>query len=160
MKKFQIAIFVLTIIATLEFIGLCSLQRNVKKHECEVDVILEPLQEEPTVEEKLQDLGEFRITAYCACEKCCGEWADNRPDGKVIGAAGIELKAGVSCASTLPFGTVLDIDGLGEYIVQDRTAKWVVDEYGENIIDIYFDDHEVAKKFGLQYHKVYLKGQV
>ena len=38
-------------------------------------------------------LGEYRITAYCACEKCCGEWAKNRPGGIVVGAAGIELKS-------------------------------------------------------------------
>ena len=37
----------------------------------------------------------FRVTAYCACEKCCGEWAKNRPNGVVYGAAGIELVAGV-----------------------------------------------------------------
>ena len=115
--------------------------------------------EEPeTIEAEPESLGEFRITAYCACEKCCGEWALNRPNGIVYGAAGVELEAGVSCASPLPFGTVLEIEGLGEYIVQDRIAQWVVDKYGENLIDIYFDDHEAAKEFGLQYHKVYLKG--
>lgn len=102
-------------------------------------------------------LGWYRITAYCACEKCCGEWAKNRPGGIVYGAAGIELKAGVSCASTLPFGTVVEVEGLGEYIVQDRMASWVIDQFGENLIDIYFDDHESACNFGLQYRNVYLK---
>lgn len=102
-------------------------------------------------------LGEFRVTAYCSCEKCCGEWAKNRPDGIVYGASGEELIAGVSCASPLPFGTVVEIEGLGEYVVQDRTAAWVVDKYGENLIDIYFDNHEAACEFGLQYHDVYLK---
>ncbi len=24
-------------------------------------------------------LGEFRLTAYCSCEKCCDGWAKNRP---------------------------------------------------------------------------------
>jgi 3D (Asp-Asp-Asp) domain-containing protein len=115
--------------------------------------------EEPeTTEAEPESLGEYRVTAYCACEKCCGEWALNRPNGIVYGAAGVELKAGVSCASPLPFGTVVEIEGLGEYIVQDRIAQWVVDKYGENLIDIYFDDHEAAKEFGLQYHKIYLKG--
>jgi 3D (Asp-Asp-Asp) domain-containing protein len=109
--------------------------------------------------EAIESLGEFRVTAYCACEKCCGEWALNRPNGIVLGAAGVELKAGVSCASPLPFGTVIEIEGLGEYVVQDRIAQWVVDKYGENLIDIYFDDHEAASKFGLQYHNIYLKGE-
>jgi 3D (Asp-Asp-Asp) domain-containing protein len=112
---------------------------------------------EVTVEPEPEYLGEFRITAYCSCEICCGKWAENRPDGIVYGASGEELVAGVSCASPLPFGTVVEIEGVGTYIVQDRTSSWVVDKYGENLIDIYFDDHEAAREFGLQYHDVYLK---
>lgn len=115
---------------------------------------------EPTtapVEPVRTPLGTYRITAYCACEKCCGEWANNRPDGIVYGAAGVELQAGVSCAAPLPFGTVVEVEGLGEYTVQDRTASWVVEKYGENLIDIYFDNHEAACDFGLQHLKVYLK---
>lgn len=111
----------------------------------------------PEVTVEPEYLGEFRITAYCSCEICCGKWAENRPDGIVYGASGEELVAGVSCASPLPFGTVVEIEGVGTYIVQDRTSSWVVDKYGENLIDIYFDDHEAACAFGLQYHDVYLK---
>lgn len=104
-------------------------------------------------------LGSFRVTAYCSCEKCCGEWAKNRPNGIVYGAAGVELKAGVSCASPLPLGTVVEVEGLGEYIVQDRPAQWVIDKYGENQIDIYFDSHEAASAFGLKQLNVYQKGE-
>ena len=113
----------------------------------------EPAEPEPVL------LGSFRITAYCSCEKCCGEWAKNRPNGIVYGAAGVELKAGVSCASPLPLGTVVEVEGLGEYIVQDRPAQWVIDKYGENQIDIYFDNHEAASAFGLKQLNVYLKGE-
>lgn len=126
------------------------------------DVILEPV-ETPLVEESVEPepvlLGSFRVTAYCSCEKCCGEWAKNRPNGIVYGAAGVELKAGVSCASPLPLGTVVEVEGLGEYIVQDRPAQWVIDKYGENQIDIYFDNHEAASAFGLKQLNVYLKGE-
>ena len=126
------------------------------------DVTLEPV-ETPMVEEPAEPepvlLGSFRVTAYCSCEKCCGEWAKNRPDGIVYGASGEELVAGVSCASPLPFGTVVEIEGLGEYVVQDRTAAWVVEKYGEQQIDIYFDNHEAACEFGLKYLNVYLKGE-
>lgn len=99
----------------------------------------------------------YRITAYCSCEICCGEYAKNRPNGIVYGAAGVELVQGVSCASPLPLGTVVEIKGLGTYVVQDRTAQWVVDKYGENLIDIYFNDHEAACAFGLQYLDVCIK---
>lgn len=126
------------------------------------DVTLEPV-EPPLVEEPAEPepvlLGSFRITAYCSCEKCCGEWAKNWPNGIVYGAAGVELKAGVSCASPLPLGTVVEVEGLGEYIVQDRPAQWVIDKYGENQIDIYFDNHEAASAFGLKQLNVYLKGE-
>lgn len=126
------------------------------------DVTLEPV-EPPLVEESVEPepvlLGSFRVTAYCSCEKCCGEWAKNRPNGIVYGAAGVELKAGVSCASPLPLGTVVEVEGLGEYIVQDRLAQWVIDKYGENQIDIYFDNHEAASAFGLKQLNVYLKGE-
>lgn len=126
------------------------------------DVTLEPV-ETPLVEESVEPepvlLGSFRVTAYCSCEKCCGEWAKNRPNGIVYGAAGVELKAGVSCASPLPLGTVVEVEGLGEYIVQDRPAQWVIDKYGENQIDIYFGNHEAASAFGLKQLNVYLKGE-
>jgi hypothetical protein len=100
-------------------------------------------------------LGTYRVTAYCSCEICCGEWAKNRPNGIVYGAAGVELIEGVSCASPLPFGTVIEVEGLGEYTVQDRIASWVIEKYGENQIDIYFSDHDSAKAFGVQYLNVY-----
>lgn len=75
----------------------------------------------------------------------------------VYGAAGIPLKAGVSCASPWPIGTVVEIEGMGEYTVQDRPAKWVIEKYGENQFDIYFDSHEEASSFGLQYINVTVK---
>ena len=121
------------------------------------EVIQEVVVQEDTVElEPIVDGITFRVTAYCACEKCCGEWALNRPlneSGEPIvkGAAGKELIAEYSCASPLPFGTQIELDGLGVVEVQDRTAKWVVDKYGEYIVDIYMTDHDAAWDFGLQY---------
>lgn len=113
------------------------------------------IEEIETAEPEKEFLGNFRITAYCSCKKCCGKWADNRPNGIVYGASGEELKAGHSVASTLPFGTELHIDGLGDYVVQDRFASWVVEKYGQNIVDVYFDNHEEACQFGLKYLDVY-----
>jgi 3D (Asp-Asp-Asp) domain-containing protein len=95
----------------------------------------------------------FTATAYCGCSKCCGKWANNRPDGKVIGAAGVELKQGVSIAadfSVLPIGTSVDIEGLGTYKVQDTGAAVT-----GNKIDIYFLNHDDAVEFGVQ--TVYLR---
>lgn len=94
--------------------------------------------------------GSCRITAFCQCELCCGEWANNRPldeDGNpiVYGASGEELIPGVSVACSLPYGTKLEIDGLpGTYVVQDRTAEWVQDKYAGMTVDIYMDSHEAC----------------
>lgn len=139
--------------ATIEQDQLTAVTPDVTLEPVETPLVKEPAEPEPVL------LGSFRITAYCSCEKCCDEWAKNRPNGIVYGAAGVELKAGVSCASLLPLGTVVEVEGLGEYIVQDRPAQWVIDKYGENQIDIYFDNHEAASAFGLKQLNVYLKGE-
>ena len=94
--------------------------------------------------------GSCRITAFCACSVCCGEWANNRPldengDPIVYGASGKELTPGVSVACSLPYGTEIQIDGLpGTYIVEDRTAEWIQDKYNGMTVDIYMDSHEAC----------------
>lgn len=98
----------------------------------------------------------YRVTAYCPCEVCCGDWAKNRPVDEagnqiVKGAWGIELTDGFSCASPMAFGTQVELDGIGTVEVQDRTAKWVVERHGNNIIDIYMTDHDAANEFGVKY---------
>lgn len=115
---------------------------------------VEPITTKPEEIEPIY-LGNYRITAYCACKKCCGVWAENRPNGIVKGAMGVELTPGYSVASPLPFGTKLYIEGYGDVVVQDRTASWVVDKYNGEIIDIYFDNHEEALNFGVRYADVY-----
>lgn len=92
--------------------------------------------------------GSCRITAYCPCEICCGEWATDRPldeNGNpiVYGASGQVLTPGVSVACSLPYGTEIQIDGLpGTYIVEDRTAEWIQDKYNGMTVDIYMPTHE------------------
>jgi 3D (Asp-Asp-Asp) domain-containing protein len=104
-------------------------------------------------------LGEYRITAYCPCEICCGKWAANRPEGVVYGAYGSKLIEGVSVAAPLPEGVEIFVEGVGQFTVQDKLADWVVDKYNYQVIDIYFDNHADAEKFGLHQKEVtILKG--
>ena len=100
------------------------------------------VEEVPTIE--FVDLGNYTITAYCGCEICCGQWSSV----PVIGAGGVELIEGVHCASPLPLGTIVEVGDLGFYEVQDRTANWIAEKYGDKVIDIYFENHEDAIKFG------------
>lgn len=50
---------------------------------------------------------------------------------------------------SMPFGTKIYIDGVGERIVQDRGGA-----IKGNKIDLYFDSHEKALEFGRQTRKV------
>lgn len=106
----------------------------------------------------LQDLGEYKITAYCPCAICCGKWAKDRPGGIVYGAYGIELVEGVSAAGPFPSGTKLYIEGIGEYVVQDTTSEWVLEENDHKLVDIYFNKHQDAVEFGAKHKNVYLIG--
>lgn len=90
-----------------------------------------------------EDLGAYTITAYCGCEVCCGEWSSD----PVIGSGNVELIEGVHCASSLPLGTIVEVEGLGTYEVQDRPSKWILEKYGDKVIDIYFENHEDAENF-------------
>lgn len=118
-----------------------------------VAAVVEPVSPEPIT--VYVSAGTYRITAYCACEKCCGKWAKNRPNGIVIGAAGVELHEDYSIAMPgVPFGTEIYIDGLGHYVVQDRTSSWIAEKYNGRIVDVYFLDHGEALKFGAQYREI------
>ena len=90
---------------------------------------------------------EFVATAYCACEKCCGEWAINRK-GPVVGSTGMELIPKYSIAvdpNIIPYGSIL-VDSIGN--------EYRADDCGEaikgNHIDIYFSSHEEALNWGRQ----------
>lgn len=90
----------------------------------------------------------FTATAYCPCEKCCGKWAKNRPNGIVYTASGEVAREGVTIAAdwnVLPKGTRVEIKGLGSRVVQDRGGA-----IRGNRIDIYFDSHQEALEFGVQ----------
>lgn len=120
-----------------------------------ITVVAEPL-EEPVEEIAPIQTVVYRVTAYCPCEICCGEWAKNRPTDAngnpiVVGSWGVELVDRYSAASPMAFGTQVELDGIGTVEIQDRTAKWVVEEYGEDIIDIYMTDHDAAWNFGVKY---------
>lgn len=87
-------------------------------------------------------LGNFKLTAYCSCSRCCGQWANG------ITASGTTASAGRTVAmSGVPFGTKLLINGK-VYVVEDRGTP-----YGH--VDIYFNSHSEALQFGRQYAEVY-----
>ncbi len=116
--------------------------------------------EETIVEnEELVSLGQFTLTAYCSCPSCCGQYAYGRPvdeNGNEIvhGAIGETLISGVSIAVdpyVIPFYTEVVMNGK-TYIAHDTGGL-----IKGNRIDVYFDNHEDACAFGLQYAEVFVK---
>ena len=97
------------------------------------------------------------ITAYCPCSICCGVYANSNTrydeNGNVyhVGASGATLIAGYSVASSLPFGTKIYIEGIGEVCVTDRGVSG-------NHLDLYFDTHEQALQFGTGRYNGYIIG--
>ncbi len=91
----------------------------------------------------------YLVTAYCACEQCCGRWARHSPG---ITATGVRAVEGITVAadwSLLPPGTVIEIEGHGWRIVQDSGRA-----IRGRRIDIFFTSHADALRFGVQNLKV------
>ena len=83
----------------------------------------------------------FTVTAYCPCEKCCGAYANGYT------ATGEKATQGVTIATdpdVIPMGTEVEIDG-HIYIAQD-----VGGAISGNRIDMYFDSHEDALRWGVR----------
>lgn len=128
--------------------------------EQEKNIVAETDETLVVLENKKESLGEFKLTAYCSCEKCCGKWALNRPkdeNGKdiVYGSTGTFLVAGTSIAtdpSVIPYGSQVEING------HIYTAHDTGGAIQGNRIDVYFDNHQDALNFGVQYAEVFLIG--
>lgn len=91
----------------------------------------------------------WKITAYCSCAKCCG-----KSDG--ITASGKVAKWGYVACNWLPFGTEVEIEGIGAFIVMDRGAKSLFGSKTNHIkhLDIWFPTHNDAKQFGVKWREV------
>lgn len=131
---------------------------------CSVEEPTEPMVTEPPIEtteptevpttEKTEPdniyLGEFRLTAYCPCAKCNGQWAGG------ITSTGVMAQVGRTIAvdpKVIPYGTEVIING-HTYVAEDCGSA-----IKGNRIDIYHDTHEEAMDFGIQYADVYIVGE-
>jgi 3D (Asp-Asp-Asp) domain-containing protein len=121
-----------------------------------IEVLVEETSEEPIVVPEF--LGEFLITYYCSCEKCCNEYALNRPvvNGReiVFTATSAVAQDGITVAvdpTKIPYGTVLYIKGVGYRIAQDCGGV-----IKGSRIDVYVDSHEKAIELGKHMSQVYI----
>ena len=113
---------------------------------------------EPVKISKFVSLGDFLVTAYCSCYICCQEHSLNRPVDKygneiVYGSIGQVLTPQYSIAvdpRVIPYGTKVYFDRK-EHLAQDCGGS-----IKQNRIDLYFSDHQEARKWGKQYHEVFI----
>ena len=101
--------------------------------------------EEPEIVTKTS-LGTYKLTGYCPCEKCCGV-------NTGITASGTKATEGRTVGvnpKDIPYGTVLEINGQ-QYIAEDTGSA-----IGSKHIDIFFNNHEDALKFGTQKAEVFI----
>lgn len=112
------------------------------------------LAEEKAIKEKEQSvkvpqkvsLGTFKLTAYCPCFRCCG-----KTDG--ITSSGTKATQGRTIAvdtRAIPYGTKVVING-NTYTAEDTGGA-----IKGNRIDIYFNSHQEALNFGVQYKEVFI----
>jgi len=87
----------------------------------------------------------MRVTAYCPCPKCCGKYSDG------ITASGRKIRPGdsfVAADKKYPFGTEMIVPGYGS----GEPVK-VLDRGGVirgNRLDVFFESHEDALKWGVR----------
>lgn len=90
--------------------------------------------------------GTCRITHYCNCSICCGQWAGGPT------ASGAYPTAGRTVAMDLPFGTKVKIgNDPTTYIVEDRGVSGAA-------VDVYCGSHSEALAGGMYYADVYIVG--
>lgn len=111
------------------------------------------------VYEKMQDddkehwqIVRMRVTGYCSCPKCCGKFSDGRT------ASNRRIRKGdvfVAADKFYRFGTDMIIPGYNNaqpVEVQDRGRV-----IKGNRLDLYFDTHGQAQKWGVKYLDVLVK---
>ena len=89
--------------------------------------------------ESKQLLGSFQITAY--------EW-----DGSKCANGRYPTEGYTVACNSLPLGTRVYIEGIGERVVEDRGATWHSDSW----MDLYLGDVSACNEFGVQYRNVYV----
>lgn len=170
-KRF--VIFILIVIFIITFISLVFYTNNVCVEKIEENLRIseevknsilieveaekieenfpEPIIEETTTEEeiviepKFNDLGSFTVTAYCCCKICCGKEPEHPAYG--ITASGKRATEGRTIAvdpSVIPLGTTVYLNG-NPYIAEDTGSA-----IKGKKIDLFINDHQRAKVFGVQ----------
>ena len=102
-------------------------------------------EEETVIESKFNDLGSFTVTAYCCCKICCGKEPEHPAYG--ITASGKRATEGRTIAvdpAVIPLGTTVYLNDV-PYVAEDTGSA-----IKGKKIDLFINDHQRAKVFGVQ----------
>lgn len=91
----------------------------------------------------------YTLTAYCPCSICCGQWANGITSTGTVATAGRTIAVD---PRVIPYGTEVIING-NTYVAEDCGGA-----IKGNRIDVYFDTHQEALAFGVQYAEVVILG--
>lgn len=95
-------------------------------------------------------VGTFKVTAYCNCRICCGK---NSVHGLTRTGTVPQENHTISVdPRVIPLGSKVMIGG------QVYTAEDTGSAIKGNIIDMYFNSHQVAKEYGVKWLDVYVLG--
>ena len=107
-----------------------------------------PVEDNVKIGKDRVSLGTYRVTAYCAdCEVCVNvpEWRDGKT------ASGKDAEGLIVAApADIAFGTVLDIEGYGRAVVEDRGGAIVGDK-----LDVLMSSHSAALTWGVRHIEVF-----
>lgn len=148
MKRSIVSIIVFSILISI------LMQGNVfAATQAEIDAVTGPAfaiekaeakEEKPVPALRGELIGNFKTTGYCNCKKCS--------NGHKLTATGTvpQAKRTVSADwKILPAGTKIMIgDSDIIYVVEDSGVKG-------NVVDVYYDTHDVAWSHGVQYFDIY-----
>ena len=129
---------------------------NAKRKIAEIDAEIGEIQKRiGEIQKQYSDLkivDEYRVlaTAYCPCPICCGKYSS--------GYTAIGLKAGYGVIAVdpkyIPLRTKILIPGYGVAIAGDTGRK-----INNNHIDLGFDNHIDALRYGVRYIRIYKIGE-
>lgn len=123
--------------------------RIVEQPAPEPEILPEPVEQAEPVR---VSLGQFKLTHYCPCPKCCGEWADGITYTGTVATEGRTIAVDpkvIPCGSTV---VIRYEDGL--------EAHYIAEDIGGAIkgkrIDVYMDSHKAALREGVKYAEVFV----
>ena len=98
-------------------------------------------------------LGEFTLTTYCPDSCCCGKWASGYTATGTLATEGRTIAVD---PDIIPYGTHILLiwpDGTQHSYIAEDCGGGV----NGNHIDVFFNDHQAARVFGVQSAMAYLE---